>query len=105
MDARYALSRNEEENLLKEMKAESLRVCEIPVSGSSSPRAFNLPELTLTSLLRSSLCRLRRRTNGLGRVGLPQAVQGDEGVHGYSVRSGVRSWRSKGTELMLLLSG
>jgi hypothetical protein len=33
MDARYALSRNEEENLLKSMKAESLRACEIPVQG------------------------------------------------------------------------
>lgn len=35
MDARYALSRSEEENLIKRMKADSLKHCEIPVSGKS----------------------------------------------------------------------
>lgn len=37
MDARYALSRNEEEKILKALKAQSLKVCEIPVTGQPRP--------------------------------------------------------------------
>lgn len=37
MDARYALSRNEEEKILKALKAQSLKVCEVPVTGQSPP--------------------------------------------------------------------
>lgn len=36
MDSRYALSRNEEEKILKALKSQSLKVCEVPVTGRSS---------------------------------------------------------------------
>lgn len=36
MDSRYALSRNEEENLIKAMKVTALKNCEIPVTSEPS---------------------------------------------------------------------
>lgn len=88
--SRFALSRKEEELIIKDCKAGALKACEYQVASQSpplSPSSSSLDLLLLTPLL------VRRRvlvvcggTDSERNMELPQAVQGDAGVHEASVR-------------------
>lgn len=93
---RYALSRNEEEKILKALKAQSLKVCEVPVTGQFAP-AFSTPltlqvnradpvALPLCSFTNFSVHFLRRGAHGQRCVVVPGSVQGDAGLHEGLVR-------------------
>lgn len=87
MDSRYALSRNEEENLLKRMKASALKSCEIPVT--SEPISISISsqssQYSTSPLLLRRVCRVRRGKDCVSRVGMQGRVQGDDSLHGNSV--------------------